>query len=190
LVDLIVPVVYSDTEGTSTKKLHLTLKDPSATAIWANSYEIMVRLPTPKVMQKLQFNLLLYSDDYFCELAENWLIEVYAYEGVCSSFRSDFSTRFKLTLPWSAVPSHLGLLSLSGPDNCLQLYSSSPSLSFKQEAILLDTDRRESGSFEIWCELLGTDNSLRTFEVTCVSAEEAELLYGWAITVYPYIPRT
>lgn len=151
MVDLIVPVVYSDTEGNSPKKLHLTLKDPLATAIWINSYEIMVRLPTPKVMQKLHFNLLLYRDEYLCELTENWLIEVYAYEGVCSSFRSDYSTRFKLTLPWSAVPSHLGLLSLSGPDNCLQLYSSNPSLSFKQEAILLDSDRRESGSYEIWC---------------------------------------
>jgi hypothetical protein len=68
-VDLIIPVVYSDTEGTNPKKLHLNLKDPSASAIWINSYEIMVRLPTPKVMQKLQFNLFLYLDEYFCELA-------------------------------------------------------------------------------------------------------------------------
>lgn len=112
-----------------------------------------------------------------------------AYEGVCSSFRSDYSTHFKLSLPWSAVPSHLGLLSLSGPDNCLQLYSSNSSLSFKQEVILLDSDRRDSGCYEIWCEVLGTDNSLKTFEVTCVASEDAELLYGWTITVYPYLPR-
>jgi len=30
-------------------------------------------------MDKLKFNLLLYNDEYFCELSENWLIEVYAY---------------------------------------------------------------------------------------------------------------
>lgn len=98
-------------------------------------------------MEKLKFNLLLYEDEFFCELTENWLIEVYAYEGVCTTFRSDFNTRFKITLPWSAVPAHLGLLSLDKASSILNLYASNSGLVFKDNMIELEADRKDQGSY-------------------------------------------
>jgi hypothetical protein len=172
IVDLIVPVIYSQTDNNSnTKKLFLTNEDPSTSAVWLNSYEILVRIPTPKIMEKLKFNLLLYEDEFFCELSENWLIEVYAYEGVCTTFRNDFNTRFKITLPWSAVPAHLGLLSLDKAACCLNLYASNSGLVFKDNIIELESDRKDQGSYEIWCELIGSENTLKNFEITCVSGD-------------------
>lgn len=40
-------------------------------------------------MNKLKFNMLLYEDDYFCKLRENWLVELFAYEGVYAVSRED-----------------------------------------------------------------------------------------------------
>lgn len=69
MVDIIVPVIYSQTDNTSTpKRLHLTDSNPSSTAQWLNPYEILIRVETPKIMQKIKFNLLLYNDEYCCEL--------------------------------------------------------------------------------------------------------------------------
>ena len=53
-------------------------------------------------------------------------------------------------MPWSAVPAHLGLLD----PQSLHLYASSPALIFKDHLIPIDTDRRDEGGCEIWCELL------------------------------------
>lgn len=69
MVDIIVPVIYSQTDSTSTpKRLQLTDTNPSSTAQWLNPYEILIRVETPKIMQKIKFNLLLYNDEYCCEL--------------------------------------------------------------------------------------------------------------------------
>jgi hypothetical protein len=162
-VDLIVPVIYSQTDSNTTKKLFLTNEDSTTSAVWLNAYEILIRIPTPKIMERLRFNLLLYDDEFFCELSENWLIEVYAYEGVCTTFRSDFNTRFKITLPWTAVPAHLGLLSLDKASSCLNLYASNSGLVFKDSIIELESDRKDQGSYEIWCELIGCENTLKNF---------------------------
>jgi hypothetical protein len=108
---------------------------------------------------------------------------------VCTTFRNDFNTRFKITLPWSTVPAHLGLLSLDKAANCLQLYASNSGLVFKDNMIELEADRKDQGSYEIWCELIGSENTLKNFEITCVSGDEGELVYGWVVTVYPYLPR-
>jgi len=64
-----VPVIYSDTENTTTpKKLYITDMNYNGSAQWLNPYEILVRITTPKIMEKIKFNLLLYNDEYFCEL--------------------------------------------------------------------------------------------------------------------------
>ena len=69
MVDIIVPVIYSQTENTSNpKRLYITDSNPHSTAQWLNPYEILLRVETPKIMQKVKFNLLLYNDEYFCEL--------------------------------------------------------------------------------------------------------------------------
>ena len=69
MVDVIVPVIYSQTDTTSTpKKLIITDSSPNSTAQWLNNYEILVRVPTPRIMDKLKFNLLLYNDEYCCQL--------------------------------------------------------------------------------------------------------------------------
>lgn len=45
VVDIIVPVIYSQTDNTTTpKKIHLTDSNPSSTAQWLNPYEILVRV--------------------------------------------------------------------------------------------------------------------------------------------------
>ena len=63
IVDIIVPVIYSQTDNTtSPKKLYLTDSNTNSTAQWLNPYEILIRIETPKIMQKLKFNLLLYND--------------------------------------------------------------------------------------------------------------------------------
>lgn len=73
-VDLIVPVIYADTMNAAPKRLHLTDPHPNSSAQWLNPYEVLMRTTTPSIMQKTHFNLLLYDDEYFCELRENWLI--------------------------------------------------------------------------------------------------------------------
>lgn len=190
-MDIIVPVIYSQTDTTSSpKKLFLTDSNPNSTAQWLNPYEILIRTQTSKIMEKVRFNLLLYNDEYCCELTENWLIEIYAYEGVCAYFRSDFNTKFKITMPWSAVPAHLGLLSQDRANSSLRLAASTAALVFREELIEVQSDRREDGGCEIWCELLGSENSRKSAEVTCVSGEDSELIYGWTVTVYPYVSRS
>jgi hypothetical protein len=93
-------------------------------------------------------------------------------------------------MPWSAVPAHLGLLSLDRASSSLKLYASSSALIFKENIIEIDSDRRDEGGCEIWCELLGGENSRKSAEVTCVSGEDSELIYGWTVTVYPYVSRS
>ena len=67
MVDIIVPVIYSQTDTTaSPKKLYLTDKNPNSSAQWLNPYEILIRCETPKIMEKIKLNLLLYNDQYFC----------------------------------------------------------------------------------------------------------------------------
>jgi hypothetical protein len=90
---------------------------------------------------------------------------------VCTTFRSDFNTRFKITLPWSAVPAHLGLLNLDKAAGCLNLFASNSGVVFKDNIIELESDRKDQGSFEIWCELIGSENTLKNFEISCVSGE-------------------
>ena len=69
MVDIIVPVVYSETENASrAKKLLLTDPNPNSTAQWLNPYEILIRVETPKIMKYVEFNLLLYNDEYCCDL--------------------------------------------------------------------------------------------------------------------------
>jgi hypothetical protein len=70
---------------------------------------------------------------------------------VCANYRQDAHSRFKITLPWSAVPAHLGLLSMDKASSSLKLYSSWPGLIFKNNSIELDDDRSEQGGCEIWC---------------------------------------
>lgn len=51
MVDIIVPVIYSQTDTTaSPKKLYLTDKNPNSSAQWLNPYEILIRCETPKIM--------------------------------------------------------------------------------------------------------------------------------------------
>lgn len=76
-------------------------------------------------------------------------------------------------MPWSAVPPHLGLLSLDRATSNLKLYASSSALIFKDDIIEIDSDRRDEGGCEIWCELLGGENVRKSAEVTCVSGEES-----------------
>lgn len=59
----------------------------------------MLRVQTPGIMSLLKFNMLLYEDDYFCVLRENWLVEIYVYEGVYAVARPDEKTRFKISVP-------------------------------------------------------------------------------------------
>ena len=67
MVDLIVPVIYSRTDSTSTpKKLFITDTSPTSSAQWLNPYEILIKIQTPKIMTKFKFNLLLYNDEYCC----------------------------------------------------------------------------------------------------------------------------
>lgn len=75
-------------------------------------------------------------------------------------------------------------------DNCLNLFASNAGLVFKDNIIELMRDRKDQGSYEIWCELIGSENLLKNFEITCVSGEENQLLYGWVVRVYPYVPRS
>ena len=140
-------------------------------------------------MDKIKFNLLLYNDEYFCDLTQNWQIQIYAYEGVCSYFRSDFNTKFKITMPWSSVPAHLGLLSLDRAASSLKLFASSSALIFKDNMIELDNQRRDEGGCQIWCQLLGGENTRKNAQITCVSGDDNELIYGWTVTVYPYVSR-
>jgi len=59
---------------------------------------------TPDIMTKKTFHILLYDDEYFNELKENWVISVFSYEGVYTQSRPDFSTKVKITLPLNAIP--------------------------------------------------------------------------------------
>ena len=63
----------------------------------------MLRVRTPHIMNMLKFNMLLYEDDYFCLLKQNWLIELYAYEGVYAVAKQDEKTRFKISVPFEVV---------------------------------------------------------------------------------------
>ena len=54
-------------------------------------------------------------------------------------------------MPWSAVPAHLGIISLDRANSGLKLFASSPALIFKDNLIEVDTDRRDEGGCEIWC---------------------------------------
>ncbi len=86
-------------------------------------------------MTKKKLNLLLYDDEYFHDLRENWMVELHAYEGICTNYRTDSNTHFKITLPYQAVPARLGLLSLDPTQSQLKLYSSYSGLKFKQDRI-------------------------------------------------------
>ena len=87
------------------------------------------------------------------------------------------------------MPPHLGLLSLDRAASSLRLFSSTPALVFKENLIELEGERREEGGCQIWCELLGSENSRKCAEISCVSGEDNQLIYGWTVTVYPYVSR-
>lgn len=92
-------------------------------------------------------------------------------------------------MPWSSVPAHLGMLSLDRIGSSLKLFASSASLVFTNNIIEVESDRRDEGGCEIWCELLGGENTRKNAEITCVSGDYNELIYGWTVTVYPYVSR-
>ncbi len=100
-------------------------------------------------MQRKTFNLLLYDDEYFDELKENWLIVVNSYEGVWTQCRQDYSTKFKIALPMSIVPQSLGgNFNSSFVSNYLKLNSSDTSLIFNSDRILAEmTKMRDGGAF-------------------------------------------
>ena len=43
----------------------MTDSNPNSTAQWLNPYEILLRVETPKIMERVKFNLLLYNDEHF-----------------------------------------------------------------------------------------------------------------------------
>lgn len=50
-------------------------------------------------MARTRFSLLLYEDEFFCRLRENWLLQLQAFEGVCSVWRPHQKTKFKISVP-------------------------------------------------------------------------------------------
>ena len=92
-------------------------------------------------------------------------------------------------MPWSMVPAHLGVFHLDRVGNSLKLFASSSALVFKDNMIEVESERRDEGGCEIWCELLGGENTRKSAEITCVSGDDNELIYGWTVTVYPYVSR-
>lgn len=97
-------------------------------------------------MHKKSFNLLLYDDEYFDVLKENWLIVVNSYEGVWAQCRPDSNTQFKLALPMNIIPVSLGLdFYSSSLNNSLLLNSSDPSLEFRNNKILAEFGKMRKG---------------------------------------------
>lgn len=117
---MIIPVIFSSNDTRTPKRLSLTVEDASAE--WINEYEIMLRVATPQIMSLLKFNMLLYEDDYFCFLRENWLVELYAYEGVYAVAKPDEKTRFKISLPEQVL--------LQAKPARIQFFTSHPDLVF------------------------------------------------------------
>ena len=88
----------------------------------------MLRIQSPEIMSKAKFNLLLYEDDYFDQLKENWLVELHAYEGVCAYMRPDDKTKFKISIPQDALQAvHV--------HSVLKMHASHPELVFEEEEV-------------------------------------------------------
>ena len=91
---------------------------------------------TPEIMTKKTFHILLYDDEYFNELKENWVISVFSYEGVYTQYRPDFTTKLKITLPLNSIPFSGPEFSPSLINNYLLLNSGDLSLNILTPKIL------------------------------------------------------
>ncbi len=82
-------------------------------------------------MERKTFNILLYDDQYFDSLKENWLVVVNSYEGVWAQCRMDYSTKIKISLPMNILSQNFAYESNSSLlTNFLKLNSSDLSLQF------------------------------------------------------------
>lgn len=186
-----MPVIYTREEEYGpggVKKLFITDEDGETEAQWLNEYEILLKVLTPAIMQRKTFNILLYDDEYFDELKENWLIVLNSYEGVWAQCRMDYSTKIKLALPMSIIPQTLGNeFNSSILANYLRLNTSDTSIVIENDRILAEFSKmREGGAFEVWCEILSNKGTKKEVEITCTSEEGAGLVYGWIVQVFPY----
>lgn len=77
-VEIILPVLYHSPEVNKAKPTLVTTHD-EASVNWLNEYEISLQLPSPPVMARRSFNVLLYDDQYMHALRENWKIELNSY---------------------------------------------------------------------------------------------------------------
>lgn len=79
---------------------------------------------------------------------------MHSYEGICTNYRHDASTKFKITLPYETIPNQFFF---PPNNNDLKLYSTFPSLVFAQNKIELENEAlKRRGGHEIWCELIGS----------------------------------
>lgn len=54
-------------------------------------------------MSVMKFHLLLYEDEHFCKLKENWMLQIHVYEGVYAVAKPEQKTKFKISIPETAL---------------------------------------------------------------------------------------
>lgn len=122
----------------------------------------MLKVKTSELMRKVKFNMLLYEDDYFCYLRENWQVELYSYEGVYAVSKSDEKTKFKISIPDYII--------LEMKPNRIEFFSSHFGLAFEDEYI--EGIRLARGSVEVWCQLFPGTMTSGSIQVTCISEKK------------------
>lgn len=106
--------------------------------------------------------MLLYEDDFFCVLKENWLLQLHAYEGVYAVAKAEEKTRFKISLPEQ--------VNLQLKPHRLEFNSSHPDLVFENDKI--EGTRLARGSVENWCQLLPGNTSVGAIQITCIDEKK------------------